>query len=175
MVWFDFIIIGIIAALGLFGFWCGFIQSIGSLLGTVIGVLFAFRDYQHIAHWVTSHTSFTPSNWLNVSVFILLFVVTSHAVGLVFRLINKIFDIFTALPIINTLNNVLGFLLGVFQGIVLVSATLYFISRFPLQPIIMEAIEKSQLVPFFDGFAFILLPLIPSAIKNIQSTINNLF
>ncbi len=174
MPWSDIIIILIIAGFGYAGYWFGFVQSIGSLLGTVIGIIFAFRDYHVIAGWITNHTG-VSGNWLNVAIFVLLFVITSHAVGLIFTLINRVLDLITTIPIIDSVNSVLGFVFGMFQGIIIVGISLYFISRFPLHPKIMEAIQVSKIAPFLDAFIYVFKPLIPDAVKSIKSTLEGLF
>lgn len=174
MSWFDIIAIIVIVGFGFAGYWFGFVQSIGSLLGTVVGIFFAFRDYNIVANWITSHTGMN-GNWLNVAVFAVLFIVTSHAVGLIFTLINRVLDLITTIPVIDSINSVLGFVFGLSQGVIILGITLYFISRFPLHPKIMEAIQTSRIAPFLDAFVGVFKPLIPDAIRSIKSTLQGLF
>lgn len=174
MSFFDITVIIIIVGFGLAGLWLGFVQSIGSLLGTVVGVFFAFREYQHIANWLSSFTGW-QGNGTKIIIFLLLFLVTSHAIGLIFTLLNKVLDVITSIPFISTINRLLGLALGLAQGIIVVAVTMYFIARFPIDEKFMMALQDSMIAPYLDAVTTIFKPFIPEAIKTIKSTLDGLF
>ncbi len=167
---FDIALILIIAGFGLAGLWFGLVQTIGSLIGTVLGVYLAFRFYAPVAAWIMNATGW-ESNMTKIVVFIISFVLINRLVGLIFWLINKFLGIFTKLPFINSANKMLGLIFGLIEGALVLGIILYFISRFPLGAKFMSALDTSKVAPHLDSLISILKPFIPDAVKIIKSTI----
>ncbi|MCX6782154.1 MAG: CvpA family protein [Candidatus Magasanikbacteria bacterium] len=170
MSFFDILLVLIIVGFGLVGLWLGLVQTIGSLIGTILGVYLAFRFYSPVAVWIMSITGW-QGNITKVVVFIVSFVVINRLVGLVFWLLNKFLGIFTKLPFINSANKLLGLIFGLIEGALVVGVALYFISRFPLGAKFMAALAASKIAPHLDSLISVLKPFIPDAIKLIKSTI----
>ena len=74
-----------------------------------------------------------------------------------------------------SLNHLAGLVFGIFEGAVIVGVSLYFIARFPLSSTFMSAFEASQVAPYLVKPVKIFMPLIPEAIKYLQSTVNTIF
>ncbi|MFH1789448.1 MAG: CvpA family protein [bacterium] len=174
MSYFDIAIICIIAAFGLFGLWFGLVHTIGSLIGTLLGLFLASRYYAHLADWLINITGWS-TNFSKVLMFIVSFIIIARLVGLIFWIIERALGIITKLPFIRGLNHLLGALFGVIEGTIVIGVSIYFISRFPLSFGFMESLANSSMAPLVVQPVKLLLPLIPTAIKFLQSTIISIF
>ncbi|MFH1292084.1 MAG: CvpA family protein [bacterium] len=174
MSYFDLSLVAIVIGFGLFGLWFGLVHTFGSLLGTAVGLFLASRYYEPMANWLASVTGWT-GNFSKVLMFIIAFVLITRLVGFVFWILEKTLGIFTKLPFIRGFNHLLGALFGVFEGIILIGASLYFIARFPLGQNFMNSLGSSNLAPVLVNPVKILMPVIPDAIKFLQSTVQSIF
>ena len=127
---FDLILLIIIGGFALFGLWFGLVHTLGSLLGTILGVYLASRYYQPFAEWLIQTTGW-GANISKVIVFIIAFIIINRLVGLVFYVIDRALSVITKLPFISGINRLLGLAFGLFEGILVVGIVLYFIARFP--------------------------------------------
>ncbi len=168
---FDIVLLVIIGSFGLFGLWFGFVHTLGSLVGTVMGAYLASRYYEPVANWLI-HTTGWGDNFSRVLVFIIVFIIINRLVGLIFWIIDKILSIITRLPFISSLNRMLGLVLGLFEGVLTLGLIFYFIERFPLSDKIMGYAAGSAVLPFVIPVASVLVPLLPEAIRMLKSTID---
>jgi len=167
---FDIILLVIIGSFGLFGLWFGLIHTLGSLVGTVLGVYLASRYYEVGANWIMHITGWQP-NFSKVIIFIIAFLIINRLVGFAFWIVDKILSLITRLPFVNSLNRLLGMVFGVFEGALVLGIIFFFISRFPLSTTFMSALEVSKVAPYTVKLAKVLWPLIPDALKILQSTV----
>ena len=167
---FDIVLLIIIAGFGMFGLWFGLIHTLGSLFGTVIGAYAASRWYDKMAAWIGSITGW-EGNWTNVIMFTIAFIFINRVVGFFFWLIERLLEKFTKLPFIESLNRIMGFFLGLFEGMITLGLIFFFIDKFPVGETFMGWVELSKVVPYAVESAEMLLPLIPDAIKELQSAI----
>lgn len=173
MSFFDISLIVIIGIFGLAGLWFGLIHTLGSLAGTVAGVFLATRYYEPAANWLINTTGW-GANFSKVLIFIIVFFIINRLVGLAFWIVDKLLSIFTKLPFISGINRFLGLIFGILEGAIVLGMVFYFISRFPLGDKFMAALSASQIAPATVKLASILWPLIPDALKMLQSTIGSL-
>lgn len=87
---------------------------------------------------------------------------------------DKILSIFTRLPFISSLNRLLGLVFGLFEGALVIGIIFYFIARFPVGEQFMAWTSASIVVPYTVKIAGVLWPILPDAIKALQSTVGNL-
>lgn len=167
----DIILLSIIGGFALFGLWFGFIQTVGSLVGTVFGAYLASRYYEPMADWII-HVTGWGENTSRVLMFIIAFLVINRLVGFVFWILDKFLSILTHLPFIASINRLLGFVLGAIEGAITLGLVIFFIERFPLSEKIMGALAGSTVAPILSGIASILWPLLPDALKLLQSTVD---
>lgn len=168
---FDIILLGIIAAFALFGLWFGFVHTLGSLVGSLLGVYLASRYYQPLATWL-AHVTGWSENGARVIMFIAAFIIITRLVGFAFWIIDKVFSIITHLPFIHSIDKILGGLLGFFEGVVTIGLLFYFVERFPLSEKIMTLVAHSVVVPKTVAVASILIPLLPEALKLLRSSVD---
>ncbi|OGF45812.1 MAG: hypothetical protein A2231_10920 [Candidatus Firestonebacteria bacterium RIFOXYA2_FULL_40_8] len=167
----DVIILIIISGFGLFGLWFGLVHTAGSLLGTILGAYLASRYYEPMADWLMKITGW-EGNAPKVLVFIIAFIIINRLVGFGFWIVDKVASVITNLPFIKGLNRFLGMLLGLFEGLLTIGLIIYFVERFPLSEKIMSFLADSVLAPRLDLVVNILLPLLPEALKMLQSTVD---
>lgn len=170
---FDLIVLGIIIAFTLFGLFFGLVHTLGSLLGTIVGVYLASRFYQPLALWLIKVTGWN-ANFSKVIMFTIAFILINRLVGLVFLLLDRALSIVTKLPIINSLNKLLGGIFGFLEGVMVLGIFFYFVNKFPLSQNFMNALAQSKLAPFCIKISSILWPFIPQALKLIKDTLSGI-
>lgn len=173
MSFFDISLIIIVGIFALAGVWFGLVHTLGSLAGTVLGVFLATRYYEPAANWLISTTGW-GANFSKVLIFIIVFFIINRLVGLVFWLLDKVLSVITRLPFISGINRFLGLIFGVLEGMIVIGMVFYFIARFPLGEKFMTALASSQIAPIAVKMASVLWPIIPDALKILQSTVENL-
>lgn len=171
MSWFDLSLLSIIGGFTLFGFWFGFVHTAGSLLGTLAGAYIASRYYEPLSAWLIAITGW-EGNAARVTMFILAFFAISRLVGFAFFIVDKILSIITRLPFITSLNRVLGAALGFLEGVMTLGLALFFVERFPVSETIMTLIAQSDYTPKLRAVADVFIPLLPEALKLLQSTVD---
>ena len=170
MSYFDIAFVLIIGGLGLIGFRFGLVHTLGSLVGTVLGVYLATRYYSPLAEWLIATTGWN-ANFSRVIIFIIAFVVINRLVGVVFFLIDKALSVVTHLPFIRSVDRLLGFIFGVIEGLVVLGMVIYFINKFPLSPHFMASLATSKLAPYCLQASSLLWPFIPEALKIIKNSL----
>lgn len=168
---FDLILILLVLAFGLAGYRLGVIHSLGALAGTVLGAALASRFFAVPAAWLSGLTGL-DANLSKVIIFVLIFIIVTRIVGLLFWVVDKFIGVLTRLPFINSLNRLLGFLLGLLEGALTLGVVIFFIERFPLSPTVMNYIANSSVAAQLSRGAAILWPFLPDAIRLLQSTID---
>lgn len=168
---FDVILLIIIGGFAMFGFWFGLIHTLGSLVGTVLGAYLASRFYEPMGNWLINVTGW-GENFSKVLMFVIAFVVINRLVGFGFWIFDKMTGFITDLPFINSLNRFLGFLLGLFEGVVTLGLIFYVIDKIPLSDRFMGWMVNSFVVPFCSNAAGVLMPLLPEALKMLRSTVD---
>ena len=164
----DFTLFVILGGFVLFGLWFGFIHTLGSLVGSVIGAFVASHFYGPIAQWVALLAG-GHENLVKVIVFILLFLLVNRLVGFAFWIAEKIFHILTIIPFLSSINRLLGGILGLIEGVLMVGITLFFISKFPIYELVTNALANSKVAAYLIKLSSILWPLLPIALKQLQS------
>ncbi len=164
MTFFDIILLVIIGGFALFGFWFGFIHSLGSLIGTVLGALLASRWYEGVASAV--YGKFGGSlNVTKIIVFLLIFIIVNRLVGFIFWVIEKVTGIFTRLPFIKSVDRMAGALFALVEGIFVIGLTLTLALRLPF---LVNWIQDSRVAQELINFSRILIPLLPEALRAAQ-------
>jgi len=170
---FDIILLVIILGFGLFGLWFGLVHAVASLVGSVIGFYLASRYYEPLANWVISTTGWAP-NVSRVMVFVISFIIITRLIGLIFWLLEKVLGLFTRLPFIHSLDRFLGLVFGLLEGAMVMGIIFYFIARFPVGPWIMDGMTMSLVAPYTVKLASVFLPLLPSALRMLQSAVKGI-
>lgn len=132
----------IIALLGFVGAGMkdGFVHTLGRLVGSVLGFVMA-RSWSIV---VGSFLSiFLPSGWSRFIAFILVFVLVTRLVGFVFKLADGAFRVLSIIPFLKSINNFLGGVLGVLEGIILLGGSIWIVLNFNLVPWLTNMLDDS--------------------------------
>jgi len=166
MTLFDLVLLLILLGFVWFGLWHGLIRTISGIVAFVLSLIIASRLYETLALKILPllKDNFNLSRILS---FLLIFFIAQAIIFFIFRALNKVFD-FSILKIFNRLA---GALFGLVEGALIIGFILYFSSKLPLGVVWANFLETSIFAGILIGFSNILLPLLPKAIKQVQSLI----
>lgn len=164
----DFILLVTLFFFTFSGFWFGLIHSLGALIGTIAGVLLAGHYFEQLQA-VIQPVFMTNENLAKIVAFLLIFIVVNRLVGLVFWLINKIFNVIAVIPFLKTINRLTGALLGFLEGTLVLGVVLVLIGKFPFADFIIPAIQASGVAKYLIYIGNILVPLLPELVRQARS------
>lgn len=167
MVLIDFILLLILFGFVLFGFWFGLLHTLGSLLGTLLGVFLASRWYEAAALWAQGKFAGSPNVW-KVIIFILLFILINRLIGLLFYFLEKTIGLVARLPFLKSIDRLAGAVLGFFEGAVVLGGLIFISNQFPFG-LEEKLFAASALKGYFLSVFNILLPLVPEVLKTANS------
>jgi len=169
----SYIDIGIVIIVGGFtlaGFWFGLIHMVGSLLGTVLGVVAAGRYFEVAASFAQSHLGGSLNIW-RVVMFTIIYVLVNRLLGLVISLINHVFSFLSFIPFAKTFGRLFGAVFGFIEGVFVVALAIYLAARFPFGNYFVEQMQQSQFAIPFNAVGMILEPFLPEAVKILKSVL----
>ena len=150
-----------------FGFALGLVQTIGALVGIVIGAWLAGGWYEPVSAWLDPFF-LGNSVMAKIIAFIFVFTVVNRLVGLVFWFINKIFNLISIIPFTKSLNRILGALLGFLEGTLFLGVILYFVSQLSISEWWLQVINDSSVAGLMMVIAGVLTPLLPEIINKVN-------
>ncbi|MFA6215413.1 MAG: CvpA family protein [Patescibacteria group bacterium] len=153
-----------------FGFTLGLVQTIGALVGVVLGAWLAGMWYAPFSSWLEPFLLGHPAA-AKIIAFILVFTIINRLVGLIFWIINKVFNLISIIPFTKSLNRILGAIFGLLEGTLVLGLILYFVSRFITSDWFMAAITSSKVAMLLVQIAGILTPLLPELLRQLKSAI----
>lgn len=163
---FDYILIAIILGFTWVGFWSGFIASLGRFLGLFIGAAIASRYYMMLApswEWVF----FDNKTITEIALFIIIFTLISRGIGLIFWLLDKIFNFIRFFPFLTTINRLLGGVLGLLEGIIVLGLVLFLLTKYEVSQELIATIQSSVVADTLLSMTFIIQPFLAEAFRNL--------
>ncbi len=168
---FDISLLVIIAAFALNGLFKGLIRSLGHIVGLIIGAFVASHYYLLVFEW-GKNLAAGHDNIGKVVAFIVLFIVVTRLTDLVFKLIEKFFNLIAIIPGSKYINNLLGAALGFIEGSLFLGLIIYVASRYAVIGFFFgNQLSASQIAPYLIKIVNIILPILPNALKALQSLI----
>lgn len=166
----DLVLLIILFIFVAFGFALGLIQTIGALIGVVIGGWLAGVYYEPVGSWLEP---ILLGNMVTARIiaFILVFTFFNRLIGLAFWFINKIFNLISIIPFTKSLNRLLGSLLGFLEGTLAIGIVLYFISQITISDWLVNAIASSPIALWFIEMANFLSPIVPAIFSKVSPMI----
>jgi len=164
----DLILVLIIFFFTVSGFWFGLIMTLGSLVGTVAGVLVAGHYFEQFAMKLMG-LSMGNAGVAKVFAFILIFMLVSRFVGFVFWIINKIFHFVAIIPFLKSLNRIGGGVLGFAEGVVVLGVVLVISVKYVTLQWYTDAILASHVAQWLMKYGDILVPLLPKTTLEAES------
>ena len=164
----DLILIVIVGAFVVFGLFFGLIHTIGSLAGTIIGVVVASRLVDPATELVGVFFGGSDSGVAKVIVFIIIFVIVTRLVGLFFWFFEKIFDFVSIIPFTKSINRLLGGLLGFIEGVIVVGVILFYAMQVLPEDTLLMALESSAVAKYLVATVSALQILFPESLTVID-------
>lgn len=119
----------------------GLIQTAGRVIGGMIGFLVA-RSWSIGIAFIFE--ILLPASWSRLIAFLVIFVFITHLVGIIFKLADKFFRIITILPLIKSVNSLVGSILGFIEGLITLGGTIWVITSFSLIPSLVDLLKASS-------------------------------
>lgn len=161
---FTVLLIVALAGFVLYGLWFGLIHTLGALLGTIVGAIAAGAYYDPVAIWM-QHTLGGSLNVHRALAFLIVFAVVNRLVGLVFMLLEKVFNVVSIVPFLKSINRLLGAIFGFLEGAIVIGATLLIIQKFPFGGL-PALIAGNPIAQTMISIARVIMPLLPESIRN---------
>jgi len=157
--WLDIVIIVVAVLLGLVGLRQGIIKTVFGIAGLIGGIVLAGRYYDDFAAVLSS----SGATWVNIAAYAIILIATLIVAGAVGRLVAKLVH----LVLLEWLDRLVGFILGVFIGGLLCAAVLAITLKY--YPGTESVISQSGLAKFLmEGFP-LLLALLPGEFDFIRN------
>lgn len=171
MSWFDIILIIFWLAFIINGFAKGLIKLLGNIVGLIIAAYVASHFYLQFFTWgqglFRGH-----DNLGKVLSFIILFIVIRLLTNLLFTIIEKVFKLISIIPFTQLINRLLGAALGFVEGSLFLGLIIFVISRYVLiSSLFGSELSGSKIAPILLKIVNIILPILPSTLKALQSLI----
>lgn len=169
MSYFDIALIVIMSAFIINGFIKGFIRLLGSIVGLILGIFVASRFYLEFYKWAESIFGGREALGKVIS-FIVVFIALTLLINWAFVILEKIFKIISIIPFTKLFNRLLGAGLGFLEGVLFIGIILFVISKYAwIGSLFGNNLLESQLSPFFLKMVNIIMPILPEALKALQS------
>jgi uncharacterized membrane protein required for colicin V production len=163
----DIILLIIILGFFIHGWHSGFIKTIGSLIGLLVGIVLASRYFELVAEWLVGFTN-GRENLAKIIGFLIIFVAVNVVVAILVVFLTNLFKI---IPLMGTLNRLSGAILSLILGVFLIGFLIIMIDKFPFSEFITQYFEDSEVVPWLVAVAKYLTPLLPQAIEQIKGAV----
>lgn len=163
MTFFQTILTVALAGFVLYGLWFGLVHTLGTLVGTIGGAFVAGYFYDSVAAWFFRNYG-GNLNVGRVIAFFLVFVIANRLIGLIFLILEKMFQFISIVPFLKSINRLLGALLGLLEGGIVLGLALYLVQQYPFGPV-KELIATSSLAHFLLAIANILVPILPDSLR----------
>jgi len=157
MNWLDIVILVVVVGGAIGGLFTGFIKTIFSLAGFILGVFLAGRYYSNLADSLTFISNETGAN---IFAFILIFII----VTVIFALLGKIFTKIVSWILLGWVNRLAGAALGAIMGALVISAILTIVIKYTGSSIISDSAIAAFLLDYFP----VILGLLPSEFDSVS-------
>jgi uncharacterized membrane protein required for colicin V production len=132
----------------------GFVFTAGRVVGAVLGFILARTWSLSIAF---IFQILLPEGWARFVAFVVVFVVVNRLVGWVFKLAEAAFKIISIIPFLKSINNLLGAILGIFEGFIILGGIIWVIENFDIWAQLNAWIAGSHIAPFISHVFQLLL------------------
>lgn len=161
----DIALIVIVGGFALSGLFFGLFRTLGTLVGTVVAILFTGQVIDLLAK--SFGFLFGGGELAKVVIYLIVFLIISRLVGLAFWILGKMLGIITWLPFVKSIDHLLGGLFGFIEGIVIVGVVLLYASHV-LPPIVLAQahLDQSAFAKYVLDTMKTLELFLPDAIRN---------
>lgn len=171
MSYFDIALLVILAIFTFNGLRKGLIRLLGQFVGLIVAAYVSSHFYLNFYDWAKGFVDWGEGTEKFLS-FIILFTLVSSLVGVVFIIIEKVFNLISIIPFTKLINRLLGGVLGLLEGALALGLILFVAARYTWVDSLMgNQLAVSSVAPSLVKVADILLPFLPEALKVLSSVI----
>jgi len=171
MSYFDIALLIIIAGFTFNGLAKGLIRLLGKLAGLIVGIFIASHFYLQFYQWSQGIFGGRESLGKVIS-FIIVFILVTLVIDWIFIIIEKIFKLISIIPFTGLINRLLGGALGFLEGALFIGMILFVASKYAwIGSLFGNYLTSSQVAPFLLSIVQIVAPILPAALKALQSVI----
>lgn len=153
------------------GYASGLIQSVGSVVGLLLGTVLAGRWYVAVAGWLAQFVG-GQQKLAQVIAFALIVIVVARVFGLALAIFLKVFKVLTIVPGLKSLDKLGGTLFGAAEG-ALVIGLVFTVALSIFGNDFKKTLTASHFANTVQHIGKVLLPLVPKALKQVQGAIPN--
>ncbi len=165
MVSLDFVIIIVLVCFLIIGLMRGLIRQVGSIAVFFVALWLAHTFQDTLALYIIPSLKdwkFLAQPLAKSIGFFAIFFVGSFLLNLLVRLADKVFNSFATIGFIKATNRIGGALVGLAEGLLLVSVILYVLSFFaPSFADMQKWMKESKTMPLFAKTVYLIKPLLP--------------
>ena len=166
---FYIVILVLLAGFAIHGLVKGFIRLLGRLVGLIVGAFVASRFYLIFFEW-SKHLVNGHDNIGKVVSFIVIFVLAAKATDLLFVALEKLFDLVSFIPFTQLINRLLGGVLGLVEGGLFLGLIIFVSARYAvIGSLFGNQLVLSKVAPYLLQTVNVILPILPTALKTLQS------
>lgn len=141
----------------------GLVRVIGGIIGLFVGIYLAGLLYPEMSAWLQSLLGFSNDIIGNIIGFLVVFIVANRLFAIVIWLLDRIVN----LPLIGTVNRLLGGIFGLIEGLLIVSVIVAVLTNFGVFDKKPELISNSKIIPYTNSFYKVIRPILPKDLKSI--------
>lgn len=145
----DILFLMIFLIMGVFGMRKGFIESFTDFLNLIVGVSIALFFYVDLSFFISKYVSISPTIIIFFSI-TLIFTISLIVLRLLTSLLLFLFD--GSISSYKTLNMILGFMLGVFKGIITLVLFSGIFEKFISIRLYEILFQQSKILVFLEPF-----------------------
>ncbi len=149
----------------------GLIRLLGQVVGLIIASYVASHFYLTFYKWGENLVNWNEGTEKFLS-FLIVFILITSIVGILFVIIEKIFNLISIIPFTKTINRLLGGVLGLLEGSLALGLVLFVAARYAwIGGIFGSQLVNSKVAPLMIKVVNIILPFLPEALKALKSII----
>ncbi len=162
----DIILVAIMGLFVLFGLFFGLVHTLGSMTGTILGIVLATRLVEPA--FAKFGFLFGGGGIAKVVVFMIVFLLVSRFVGIALWVVEKAFGFFANIPFARSANRLLGGIFGFVEGVVVVGVASYFAMLYLPDGAIRAALESSSLASYLIATMTTFQFLFPESLRIVK-------
>lgn len=171
MSYFDIALLVILLGFVTNGFAKGLIRLLGQVVGLIVASYVASHFYLTFYAWGQDMVNWGEGTEKFLS-FLIVFTLVTSLVGVVFIIIEKLFNLISIIPFTKTINRLLGGALGLFEGSLALGLILFVAARYAwIGGMFGSQLVESKVAPLMIKVANVVMPFLPEALKALKSII----
>ena len=154
------------------GWKSGLIRTLAGLIGIFLGIVIAGHYFIAAGQWLESIIGADYPNLSKVAAFAVIFLAVNAVIGVGAYFVDKTFHLLSIIPLVKTINSVLGGILGLISGVVIMGFLALLLDKYPIADVITDFLGASRVVPWLRLMADFILPLLPGLAEKVEGTLD---